>query len=307
MKLPDDLNLLMALEVLLEERHVTRAALRLGLTQSAMSQRLGRLRAFFDDPLLVTGRPTMKATPRAEAIAGPLARAFADLRAAVESGSTFDPSQTARRFVMLGGDLVESYALPNAMAALDAAPRVTLSVERVDPDFPSRLELGTADVAFVPAAFAPPTLRSFTLPPARFVVLMRREHPVAKKKLTLARYLAFQHVLVAPRGLPGSLVDAALAAQGQSRRVKLTVQHFTSAPFLLLASDLLLTCPETVAHATAAQLGLRVAALPVALTDDDVRMVWHERAHRDPGHQWLRGLVVDTVRGAGARRGRVAS
>src|SRR5689334_18080557 len=98
---PEDLDLLVALDVLLRERHVTRAAGRLGITQSAVSQRLARLRTFFGDPLLVPGRPTMALTARAEAIEGPLSRALSDLRAAVRAGERFDLKATSRRFVLL--------------------------------------------------------------------------------------------------------------------------------------------------------------------------------------------------------------
>src|SRR5262245_53520725 len=124
--LPDDLDLLAALDVFLRERHVTRAARRLGITQGAASQRLARLRDFFGDPVLVRGGSRLVLTPRAQAVAEPLARALAALRAAVRVGAPFDPKTSSRRFVLLGNDLAESYALPLLLDGLaDDAQGVT--------------------------------------------------------------------------------------------------------------------------------------------------------------------------------------
>src|SRR5688572_28344939 len=124
--LPDDLDLLLALDVFLRERHVTRAARRLGITQGAASQRLARIRDFFRDPILVPGRPLLVPTPRALAVADPLARALSDLRAAVRRGAPFEPASSDRRFVLLGNDIVESRALPPLLAILERqAPKVS--------------------------------------------------------------------------------------------------------------------------------------------------------------------------------------
>ncbi|WP_437736829.1 LysR family transcriptional regulator [Sorangium sp. So ce1335] len=295
-ELPDDLNLLLALDVLLRERHVTRAAKRLGITQSAASQRLGRLREFFGDALLAPGRPTLALTPRAQALADPLAQALASLRAAVQAGAPFDPPTSERRFVLLGNDLLEAAALPRLLPIFAReAPRVAVQVDRADADFVRRLERGTADLAFVPEFLAPPSLRQLRLPDERFITLMREGHPAASRRLTLARYLELGHVLIAPHGMPGSLVDRALEAIGRRRRVVAQVQHFVTVPFLLAASDLVVTCPATVA-VLAAPFGLRAVRPPVELGLDRASAVWHERVHDDPGHRWLRARLVEAIR-----------
>ncbi|WP_437315881.1 LysR family transcriptional regulator [Sorangium sp. So ce385] len=290
--LPDDLSLLLALDVLLRERHVTRAAKRLGITQSAASQRLARLREFFGDALLAPGRPLLALTPRAQALADPLAQALASLRTAVQAGAPFDASTSERRFVLLGNDLLEAAALPRLLPILAReAPRAAVQVDRADADFVKRLEWGTADLAFVPEFLVPPSLRQLRLPDERFVTLMREGHPAASRRLTLERYLELGHVLIAPHGMPGSLVDRALEAVGRRRRVVAQVQHFVTVPFLLAASDLVVTCPATVA-ALAAPFGLRATRPPVELGLDRASAVWHERAHDDPGHRWLRARLV---------------
>ncbi|WP_437678998.1 LysR family transcriptional regulator [Sorangium sp. So ce131] len=293
--LPDDLSLLLALDVLLRERHVTRAAKRLGITQSAASQRLARLREFFGDVLLAPGRPLLALTPRAQALADPLAQALASLRAAIQAGAPFDPSTSERRFVLLGNDLLEAAALPRLMAILAReAPRAAVRVDRVDADFVKRLERGTAELAFVPEFLVPPSLRQLRLPDEPFVTLMREGHPAASRRLTLERYLELGHVLIAPHGMPGSLVDRALEVVGRRRRVVAQVQHFVTVPFLVAASDLVVTCPAAVA-ALAAPFGLRAARPPVELGLDRASAVWHERVHDDPGHRWLRAQLVEVI------------
>lgn len=291
--LPEDLGLLLAMEAFLRERHVTRAAKRIGVTQSAASQRLARLRAFFDDALLTPGRPLMILTPRAQAIAEPLSQALAALRAAVRAGEPFDGATSTRHFVLLGNDVVEGYGMPALFPAIHrAAPRLTFSIERVEADFAHRLSRGTADLAFVPDGLVSHgSLRRIALPPEPFVVLSRAGHPLAGGKLTLARYLAAEHLLIAPRGLPGSLVDAALEKRGKARRVALRIQHFSAAPFLLATTDLLLTCPAFVAALASGVAPVHRFALPLALPDDRSSLVWHERSHADVGHIWLRDRI----------------
>jgi DNA-binding transcriptional LysR family regulator len=276
--LPEDLDLLIVLDVLLR-------------TQSAASQRLARLREFFGDRLLTPGRPLLALTPRAQALAQPLAAAITSLRAALQIGSPFVPATTERRFVLLGDDLLEALALPLLLPMIArSAPRVSLQCERIDADFAQRLERGSADLAFVPEFLAPPTLRRLRLPEAHFVTLFRRDHPRARRTLKLQTYLELGHLLVAPRGFPGSLVDRALAEQGLRREIVAQVQHFVSAPYVISATDLVVTCPSTILPLAEA-LHLHVARPPVELGVDHTCVLWHERMHDDPGHRWLRGLL----------------
>lgn len=289
--LPEDLDLLVVLDVLLRERHVTRAAKRLGITQSAVSQRLTRLRAYFGDKLLTPGRPLLALTPRAQALAEPLASAIAGLRTALQISAPFAPATSERRFVLLGDDLLEALALPLLLPVIAReAPGVMLQCERIDADFAQRLERGSADLAFVPEFLAPPSLRRLALPEAAFVTLLRKDHPQARRQLKLETYLELSHLLVAPRGLPGSLVDRALAALGQTRRVVAQVQHFVSAPYVVASTDLVVTCPGSITPLAEA-LCLHIARPPLELGVDHTCALWHERMQDDPGHRWLRGLL----------------
>jgi DNA-binding transcriptional LysR family regulator len=289
-----ELDLLADLEVFLSERHVTRAAARLGVTQSAASQRLARLRSELGDPLLVPGRGGLVPTPRAQAIAGPLSAALAALRSAVKEGEAFVAHESERRFVLLGNDLFEAWGMPVVVRMLEKhAPRVTVHAERAEADFAERLERGTADLAFVPNFMVLESQRRLALPDEPFVVILRKGHPAARRRLTLAKYLALDHLLIAPRGLPGSLVDAALERLGKQRRVTTRIQHFSSAPYLLAKSDLALTCPASVAQMARPYFALSVLPLPLDLPVDGTSMVWHERAHREPAHAWLRTRMAE--------------
>jgi DNA-binding transcriptional LysR family regulator len=297
--LPDDLNLLLALDVLLAERHVTRAAKRLGITQSAASQRLRRLREHFGDPLLVDARPLLSPTPRAEALRAPLRAALAGLSEAVATADAFDAATSSRRFVVVGNDAVEASALPPLLAALRLrAPGISLTLERPVPGLAERLGPGGADLAVVPSVQAAASLRQRVLFRDPFVVLMRRGHALARQRLTLARYAAAQHVLIAPQAAPGSLVDEALGARGLSRRVVATVRHFASAPLLVASTDAIVTCPRSLARTAEALLPVVSRKAPLELPVFTVCAVWHARVHADPGHMWLRALVAEVSRGA---------
>lgn len=299
--LPEDLDLLRALDIFLVERHVTRAARRLGISQGAASQKLARLRELFDDPLLVAGRPLMLLTPRAQAIGEPLSRALAELRGAVRAGAPFHAAESQRRFVLLGNDLAEVAAFPVLLATVArAAPNVSLWSERADVDFARRLEDGTADLAFMPDLFVPSSLQKRALQPEPFVVLLRKDHPLLRKgkkrALSLDAYLSLGHLLVAPRGMPGSLVDSALEKLGKSRRVVARLQHFTSAPALIAQSDLAVTCPATVMKVMSPWFPIAAVAPPLELPMDRTSCVWHPRSQDDPGHRWLRAQLDALLR-----------
>jgi DNA-binding transcriptional LysR family regulator len=174
---------------------------------------------------------------------------------------------------------------------------VTLSVERTDVDFADRLEMGTADVAFVPDPLVAGALRRFALPPEPFVVLLRKGHPAARGKLDLERFLSLGHVLVAPRGAPGGIVESLLEKKGKKRTVVARVQHFVSAPAIVATTDLVVTCPQSVADYATQWLPIVARKPPLEIPIDRASMVWHERAQEDAAHAWLRATIEHIVRG----------
>lgn len=287
-----DLNLLVVLQLLLEERSVTRAAVRLGRTQSAVSRSLGRLRDLLGDPLLVRDGPALAPTPRAEALVGPLRRILLDVRHELLQPDRFDPARAQRTFVLSSADYTDALVLPGLTARITArAPGVRL-IQRAGGLAPADA-IDEADLAFGPLGGTSGQVRSRLMLVDPFVCLLRRDHPVTE--LDLAQYLSLGHVLVSPRGLPGGVVDSALAMRGLERRVTVQVQNFSVAPILVAETDLVTTLPRTFALRAAETLPLRILAPPLPLPETRVHAVWHERWHNDPGHRWLRELVADVL------------
>jgi DNA-binding transcriptional LysR family regulator len=296
-----DLNLLVALDALLEARNVTRAADKIGITQSAMSHALSRLRTVTGDALLVRGTGGMVPTPRAQALAPPIRRALDEVRVALRAPARFDP-KTAHLFVRVGAsDYGELILLPRVVRRLEReAPGIDLRVvQHTDPN-PGPLSGGALDLVVAPVRPGDEASGMFAVKlfDERFVCVVRHGHPLAKKKLTLALFAAASHVLIAPGGREGSSVNEALARLGMSRHIAVTVPHFLVAPHLVAGSDLVLTVAERVAKLLADPLGLVILTPPAELRLKGFTMsaLWHERTHAEPAHVWVRGLFAEIAR-----------
>ena len=291
-----DLNLLVALDALLAERHVSRAAHRLGLSQPAMSHALRRLREAFADPLLVRTKDGLAPTLQAEALAAPLRAALESLQAAISQQQLFTAATSQRSFSLGTSDYAEFVLLPPLLKlTARIAPRVDLWVRRYD-NFEARLQQGEIDLALGVNPRPDAGIRSRVLFRDRFVVIMRRNHPLAKnKKLSLSAFASASHAFIAPGGTRGGAVDTALATVGRERRIAIGVPHFLVAPYIVAETDLLLTVGERIARAYAKHLPLRIIEAPLALPDFAVAMIWHERTETDAGHQWLRQRFVETI------------
>lgn len=290
-----DLNLLRALDALLAERNVSRAAARLRLTQSATSHALARLRAVFDDPLLVRGPGGMQPTARGAALAGPIRDALDRLAAALRAPEAFDPASAQLRFTIAADDYLERILLP---ALLDRVWRVAPDTKlRVVPcgQRPADALSLDVDLALTVTGAIPPlnSLRMQRLFNESFVCVMRSGHPKADA-LDLEGYLGLPHILVAPSGRRGGVVDTALARLGRKRRVSLVLPHFLAAAAIVAGTDLVLTTGKRLARAMGA--GVSILPPPLALPEFEVAMFWHERHLPDPAHRWLRMLVADVAR-----------
>lgn len=291
----------MALDALLVEGNVTRAAERLGLSQPAMSHALNRLRTLLDDPILVRTPRGMVPTPRAEELAPAIHAALDDIDRALRGRPPFDASTARRAFTIAAVDLSELTILPPLLARIaEEAPGIDLLVRPLRLDtVEDELASGLVDIAFVVLSvdddLAALRQRLFH---ESFVCVVRADHPTVGETLTIEEFVALDHALVGPRGRRGGFVDSELARLGLSRRVALMVPHFLVAPMVVAKSDLILTLPERVARTFAAILPLRIVPTPAPLTlaGFDVSQIWHERQRHDPGHVWLRGLIVDVCR-----------
>ena len=242
------LHHLRALDALLQARSVTRAAERLGLTQSAVSHSLRQLREVLDDPLFVRAGDGLEPTPRAAQMREPLRQALHHLGSVLASGAEWTPATGRRAFLIAMGDLHMLTLLPPLLTRLRAeAPGVDLDV-RPPPE--GRPELGVLQGADLAVAVRSPQVtgvRGRTLFDESFACMVRADHPAVGAALDLETFLRLDHALMSPQGGGPTVVDTALAAIGRSRRVMLKIGYFLAAPLIVAESDLILTAPRSLA------------------------------------------------------------
>ncbi len=309
-----DLNLLRALDALLTTCHVTRAASAVGVSQSAMSHSLAKLRALLGDPLLVRGRGqgserapdgntrnvALVLTDRARAIQPRLRDALAELGSLLEA-PVFDPSTAVRRFRVASSDYIEIVLLRELHARLaEEAPGIDLRFFEAGNRYLEGLAEGRYDVAVAPLLSNQDVagIKARRLIDESFVCVVRRGHPLTRGKLTVERFAAASHALIAPGGDEGSYTDNALALLGLSRRVAVSVPHFLAAPHLVAGSDLVLTLAARVAAAFEDTFDLAWLELPPELKIQGftLSLLWHERHASDPAHAWFRALFAEVAR-----------
>jgi DNA-binding transcriptional LysR family regulator len=292
-----DLNLLVVLNALLATRSTTLAGKRLALSQPATSHALARLREHFRDPLLVRAGRSLVPTPLAEWLAPRVARALEGVGAAFELPSGFDPKRSERVFQVGAGDYAAHALVPALARELSrAAPRADLFVKPAQEA--ALLEGGEVELLLrPPAPVSAAWLRTEELFQDRFVCVVRRGHPLARKKLTLAAYCELGHVLVAPSGVSRrGAVDDALEARGKKRRVAVAVPHFLVAPLIITKTDYVLTLAERIARSLPRELGLSIVEPPLGLPGFEIVMHWHVRHDADPAHVFLREIVRRSAR-----------
>jgi DNA-binding transcriptional LysR family regulator len=298
MKQPD-VALLAPLDALLQEVSVTRAARRMGISTPAMSHTLARLREQLGDPLLVRAGRQMVLTPRAEGMREKVRRALGEAVLALEPERPFSPRELRRSVVIHASD----HVLTVLGVDLDRlvhrqAPELQLRFVPNTPDDPGALREGSADLSVGIYGDLPPELRTRLLLTDRFVCVVRTGHPAIKRRLSLAQFVALEHVQVAPRGKPGGYLDDQLAERGLQRRVVLAVPFFLAALRLTAETDYVLTISERIARVMAPCLGLRILEPPLELRPYGLRLVWHPRFDRDAGHQWLREQLLQAAKQA---------
>ncbi|HEY3666970.1 MAG TPA: LysR family transcriptional regulator [Polyangiaceae bacterium] len=286
-----DLNLLVVLRALLRERHVTRAARLVGLSQSATSHALSRLRELCEDPLLVRHGRGLELTPRAQRLLPSLERGLSDLQNVVAAEPQFDPKSARRLFTLGMADYAQAVLLTPLLRELArAAPGVDLAVVTF-PNLAEMLEDGRIDAALDLKG----NLTRFSTQPLfddHFVCMLRKGNPSAKAKLTLDTYTSLRHVLVAPSGSPGSLVDTELERRGLERRIALRVSSFLVAPIVVSETDFISTAPGRLARRMARRFPLHLLAPPLRLPAFGLCLAWHPRFEDDSAHRWLREFIA---------------
>ena len=287
-----DLNLLVALDALLAERNVTRAARRLGLSQPALSAQLARLRDLFGDPLFLPAQRGVTPTARAIELEAPVRQALDQVHGVLAGGRSFDPATANLTVAIAGSDYVQLAVIaPLVLDLRVRAPRLRIAIRQLDGNvLGQQMEAGVVDLAVMTPSTAPPALRTRRLFHERYVTIARRRHPRLRGKLTLDDFTALEHVVVSPRGggLSGP-VDTALGKLGRERRIAVSAASFLFVPELVARSDLIATVPERLVQGRAERLQVLEPPLPVE--GFAIGLVWHERTHRHPAHRWLRERV----------------
>lgn len=297
-----DLGQLRALDALMSERHVTRAAERLGLSQPALSHALARLRDRTGDELFVRTARGVTPTPRALELAPQVREILARVDRLLEP-PRFSPKTLERTFVIACADFVElrlAHALIRRFSK--EAPKVDVMIRPQGAVTPEDLEAGRADLVIGVQVPERAGIMQRRLRDEGFLSVVRRRHPSVKRRLTLSQFVALEHVQIAPRGLPGGPVDDALAALGLSRRIVLKVPSFLPALRVVAETDLILTAPEHLVRDAIRSLPLVAHPTPVAAKPFQLILAWHERAQQDPAHAWLREQVIARLASAAPRR-----
>ena len=291
-----DINLLLVFEALGTTRNVTDAGIQLGLSQSATSYALGRLRTVFADPMFVRTSKGMRPTPYALELVGPVSEVLSLIRNRVVRKPPFDPALSTRRFTINMTDIAEITFLPMMLAHFRThAPHCDLRTVDMDlQPLTEALEAGEVDLAY---GFYP-NLKAAGLYQQRlfehtFVCLVRTDHPRIGSSMTLKRFLAESHIVVRPEGRSPEIFEQALRDRGLTRRVQVRLPNFMSVPIVVATSDLVVTVPISLGHAFAKLAEVKVLKPPIPVPSYAIKQHWHGRVHKDEANAWLRRAIQE--------------
>jgi DNA-binding transcriptional LysR family regulator len=291
-----NLNLMVALDSLLSERNVTRAAQRTGVTQSTMSYSLARLRELFEDQLLVRRGAGLMLTPFAEQIAGGLHAGLAELRGVLTARERFDPASSRRRFRIAVSDGFQIVALAPLLELMQArAPRADLVVRPVAEASFEALAHGRLDAVIASVNERPdPKVGVRELLELGYVCIVRRKHPLVGHRMGIRTFCQLPHALVANDEDSG-LVDRLLAPLGRSRRVALRVPDYAGLGHVVASTNMVATVPELVGRRFAELMPIAVHRPPIALPRMRICLYYHLRQESEAGSRWLRDQVVRVI------------
>ncbi|BEP52308.1 MULTISPECIES: LysR family transcriptional regulator [Variovorax] len=292
-----DLNLFLVFQAIYATRSVTLAGDRLGMTQSAVSNALKRMRERFNDALFVRSADGMVPTPVAERLIAPIEEGIACLVQAVDQGRTFEPETSSRTFRIAVNDIGQLVMVPELLSvARGIAPGVRFETVDVSvAEARQRMLHGQIDVALGSWEAMGPSFYQQRLFDETFVVLMSKASPLgARERIELDDYLAAEHIAYRPQGTTDLQLQQTLERAGalDRRRVVLTAAHSLGLTSIVATSGLLLTAPARLAKAmVASRADLHSVDAPFEVRPFEIRQQWHERFHQDSGNRWLRELI----------------
>lgn len=286
-----DLNLLVVFDAVMQERSVTRAGDKIGLSQPAMSHALNRLRHMLKDQLFIRTPDGMVPTPRAEQLAEPLRRALNDMQLALEP-ETFLPNEAHRRFTIAANNYATVVLTPALIAAAsDAAPFVQLEVRPSGTlNVLDLIDRGELDLAIGYFTGPGERFKLATLLDDRFVVAMRHDHPTARQKFSATAFAALLHLEISSSGEDTSFIDRWLESQKLSRRVAHCSPYLCAAE-VLAQSNMVATLSYRIAKAFGRSADLQIGELPCKSPRVELVMLWHRRLDNQPAHRWLRATI----------------
>jgi len=292
-----DLNLLVALDAMLAERSISRAAQRMHMSQSAMSNALSRLRDYFKDELLVQVGRRMDLTPRAEVLQEIVRDILVRIDAAVLTSPVFDFSESEREFTLFVSDYTLQTIMPHVLAlAKKHSPKVRFSLlpQVADPD--RALDRGEADLLVIPEGYCSAEHPTEIIFQETMSCVVWRESRWAHDPLTADAYQAAEHIAVVPGREKSAFDTTMLQTQfGIERKVEVASFSFSSAPFLVLQTDRIATVHSRLAHQAARLLPIEVLPMPIAVPVMNQLMQWHKHRSYDPGILWLRQMIHESA------------
>jgi DNA-binding transcriptional LysR family regulator len=292
-----DLKLLVVFDAVMSEGSVTRAGTRLGMTQPAVSNAVGRLRHLLKDDLFVRARGSIAPTPRALELTGPVRHALRQIEAVLDP-SDFDPARDARVFKLAMSDHATVTILPQLMQRLEnIAPNVALQVQpKLDWCVADRLDAHEIDFALGVMPDVPVRFSRVTLFEDVYMCAVRRGHPLAQGNLTLQRFAAAKHIAVRSADRTANLIDHVLESRGVQRRMALTVDQFCVVPAIIANTDLVATALRLKAERLGLLADPDLVVRPLPLPPVEAMLLWHPTMTHHKAHRWMREVLVDSCR-----------
>ncbi|UFN48989.1 LysR family transcriptional regulator [Roseomonas sp. OT10] len=296
-----DLNLLRVFDAVAQERHVTRAAARLHLSQPAVSNALNRLRAALGDELFLRAPGGVEPTALALSLMQPVAEMLDRLRGTLVAQLPFDPATADRVFPVAFSEYAEAVLAPPMLERLgQEAPGCLLAIRHGDrTNAAALLESGEALLA---VGMLPEPTSLYTrlrLLPEEFLVIFRRGHPLGEGELTLERLVAYPHLLHSPNGSRDGALDGPLREAGHPRRLGAVVAHLAAVPAILQRTEMVMSLSARLARNLAEVHGLELRPLPLPMRHVRLSLVFHRRFEADQGHAWLRRTLMQVARSIG--------
>ncbi len=292
-----DLNLLTVFDALMESGKLSLAAERLGMSQPAVSAALARLRISFRDELFVRSRSGMLPTPRAQALHQDIREALHLVRRAITGSSAFDPTLAERSFTILGDSFFESAIIGRLINQLsESAPGVRIETTSITLSDPVQaLRSLNADVLLDYEELISPQLMAQEVAQETLVVITARQHPRIKRRPSMKAFLREHHVILTRRHRSNTSLEHALGGVSLNRRIKASVQHYSSMPIIVAQTDCIATVPRRLGALYEAAFDVRCHLFPIDIAPIPMWMYWPKVMHGDAAHQWLRDRLIEVL------------